>query len=84
LELEIASRATACCGHASGFTEGLWLKRGKNIVLMDVPPHYLAKAAFHRMPLFDLDRPAEMARAIFSRSAQAYGRRIEAILKAAR
>jgi len=84
LELEIASRATACCGHASGFTEGLWLKRGKNMVLMDAPPHYLAKAAFHRMPLFDLDRPAEMARAIFSRSAQAYGRRIEAILKAGR
>jgi hypothetical protein len=60
----------------------MWLKRGGKVVLMDVPPHYLAKAAYYRVPLFDLDRPAEMARAIFSRSAKAYGRRIEAILKA--
>jgi len=82
LELEIASRATACCGHASGFTEGLWLKRGRDMVVMDAPPHYLAKAAYHRMPLFDLNRPAELARAMFCRSAKAYGRRIEAILKA--
>jgi hypothetical protein len=82
LELEIASRATVCCGHASGFTEGLWLKRGKYVVLMDTPPHYLAKAAYHRMPLFQLTHPGEMARAIFSRSPEAYGRRIEAMFLA--
>jgi hypothetical protein len=84
LELEIASRATACCGHASGFSEGMWLKRGGNVVLMDAPPHYLAKAAYYRVPLFDLDRPAEMVRAIFSRSADAYGQRIETMLKTRR
>jgi hypothetical protein len=84
LELEIASRATACCGHASGFSEGMWLKRGGNVVLMDAPPHYLAKAAYYRVPLFDLDRPAAMASAIFSRSAYAYGRRIEGMLNTRR
>jgi hypothetical protein len=80
LELEIASRATVCCGHASGFTEGLWLKRGGDMVLMDAPPHYLAKAAYHRMPLFDLDRPSSFAAALLSRSPDAYRRRIESIL----
>jgi hypothetical protein len=54
------------------------------MVLMDAPPHYLAKAAYHRMPLFHLNRPMELMRAMFSRSAEAYGRRIEEILKKAR
>jgi hypothetical protein len=83
LELEIASRATVCCGHASGFTEGLWLKRGGNMVLMDAPPHYLAKIAYHRIPFFDLDRPLNIATAFLSRSAESYRRRIEFMLSEA-
>lgn len=83
LELELASRATVACGHASGFTEGMWLKRGRDMVLMDAPPHYLAKAAYHRMPLFHLDRPWTLAQAMFERSPEAYGRRIAAILRRA-
>ena len=81
LELEIASRATVCCGHASGFTESLWLKRGGNMVLMDAPPHYLAKILYRRMPFFELDRPWNLAAAFFNRSIDAYRRKIESILK---
>lgn len=81
LELEIASRATVATGHTSGFTEGLWLKRGRDMVLMDAQPHYLAKAAYHRMPLFHLNRPWELARAALRNSPQAYGRRIAAMLR---
>lgn len=80
LELELASRATVCCGHASGFTEGLWLKRGGGVVLMDAPPHYLAKAAYHRMPLFNLNRPWVLAQAALSNSARAYEQRIGQLL----
>ena len=83
LELEIASRATVACGHTSGFTEGLWLKRGRDMVLMDPQPHYLAKVAYHRMPLFGLNRPSSLARAAFQRSSESYGRRIAAMLKRA-
>lgn len=72
VELEIASRATVCCGHASGFTEGLWLKRGKDVVLMDPPPHYLAKAAYHRMPLFELNQPQHLIGALLNHSAEKY------------
>jgi len=81
IELEIASRSTACCGNASGFTEGLWLKRGGNVVLMDAPLHYLAKIAYHRMPYFGLNRPLALAEAFFNRSTDAYRRRIESILR---
>jgi hypothetical protein len=81
VELEIASRATACCGHASGFTESLWLKRGGDMVLMDAPPHYLAKILYRRMPFFDLDRPSNFAAALLNRSVDAYRRKIESILK---
>jgi len=81
LELEIASRATVCCGHPSGFTEGVWLKRGGNFVLMDAPPHYLAKAAYHRMPLFNLNRPVSLAMTLLNRSTDSYGRRIVSILE---
>ena len=81
LELEIASRATVSCGHASGFTEGQWLKRGRDMVLMDAPPHYLAKVAYHRMPLFHLDKPFELIRAMLSRSATSYKQRIARMLK---
>lgn len=81
IELEIASLATVCCGHASGFTEGLWLKRGRDTVLMDAPPHYLAKIAYHRMPLFDLKQPANLVRAFLMRSPEHYGREISAALR---
>lgn len=81
LELEIASRATVACGHTSGFTEGLWLKRGRDMVLMDAQPHYLAKATYHRMPLFNLDRPWVLAQAAFQRSPESYGRRIAGMLR---
>jgi hypothetical protein len=80
IELEIASRSTVCCGNASGFTEGLWLKRGGGVVLMDAPPHYLARVAYHRMPLFGLNSPLELAGAFLHRSTEAYRRRIESIL----
>lgn len=83
LELEIASRATVCCGHASGFTEALWLKRGRDVVLMDAPLHYLAKIAYHRMPLFNLNRPLNLAVALLNRSADSYRRRIEFALNGA-
>lgn len=81
LELELASRAAAACGHTSGFTEGLWLKRGRDMVLMDAQPHYLAKAAYHRMPLFHLHRPWVWAQAALVRSPEAYGRRIARMLE---
>src|ERR1017187_8900263 len=80
IELEIASRATVCCGNASGFTEALWLKRGGDMVLMDAPPHYLAKVAYRRMPFFGLDRPLNLAEAFLKRSEDAYFRTIESIL----
>jgi len=84
LELEIASRATVCCGHASGFTEALWLKRGKDVVLMDAPPHYLLKAAYHRMPLFHLNHPLVFLSSLFARNRRSYRRRIERILTQSR
>jgi hypothetical protein len=80
LELDISSRATVCCGHPSGFTEGLWLKRGRDMVLMDAPPHYLAKIAYRRMPLFDLNKPFNLAMALINRSGDVYRKRIESIL----
>lgn len=81
IELEIASRATICCGHASGFTESLWLKRGGDMVLMDAPPHYLAKIRYRQMPFFNLDRPWNLAAAFLNRSIDGYRRRIESIIK---
>lgn len=80
VELEIASLATVCSGHPSGFTEGLWLKRGRDTVLMDAPPHYLAKIAYHRMPLFGLDQPTNLVRAFIMRSPEYFGREISAAL----
>jgi hypothetical protein len=69
-----------CCGHPSGFTEGLWLKRGRDTVLMDPPPHYLAKIAYHRMPLFGLDRPLNLARAFALRSPEHFRRELAVAL----
>lgn len=87
LELEITSRATVCCGHASGFTEGLWLKRelkgAGSVVLMDAPPHYLAKAGYHRMGLFGLNNPLRLAEAMWSRSPESYRGRIARLLRKA-
>jgi hypothetical protein len=82
IELEIAARADVCCGHASGFSEGLWLKRGEKMVLMDAPPHYLLKTLYHRMPLFDLNAPMNLARAFLDRSSGSYFRRISRLLRA--
>jgi hypothetical protein len=58
LELEILSRCSICVVMASGFSEALWIKRQKAspTVLVDAPPHYLAKAIYNRMPLFELNR----------------------------
>jgi hypothetical protein len=81
LELEIASRATVCCGHASGFTEALWLKRGGDVVLMDALPHYLAKVAYRRMPLFDMNGPVQLVAALANRSTESYRRKIESVLR---
>ncbi len=58
IEMEIASRATVCMGHPSGFTEALYLRRGGNVMLVDPPPHYLLKLLRHRMPFFDHLTPA--------------------------
>lgn len=81
LELLIASRATVSCGNASGFTEALWLIRGKDVVLMDAPPHYLVKAAYRRMPLFHLNNPLRFVSSLVNRSAKYYGWRIDALLR---
>jgi len=67
LELEILSRCTLCVVNASGFSEALWIKRGSGVVLVDPPPHYLAKALWHRLPLFNLQRPGSLLAAIGSR-----------------
>jgi hypothetical protein len=56
LELEILSRCTVCVANPSGFSEALWIKRDGGVVLVDAPPHYLAKALWHRAPLFNLKR----------------------------
>jgi hypothetical protein len=57
LELEILSRCTVCMGHSSGFTEALYIKRARGVVLVDPPYHYLLKLLRHRMPLFDFWTP---------------------------
>lgn len=67
LELEILSRCTLCVANPSGFSEALWIKRGGNVLLLDPPPHYLAKAVKHRVPLFNLHRPMSLISAVASR-----------------
>jgi hypothetical protein len=54
LELEIMRRCSLCLTMPSGFSEALWMKRARPTVLVDAPPHYLAKLLWNRMPLFDL------------------------------
>jgi len=67
LELEILSRCSVCVANPSGFSEALWIRRGANVLLADPPPHYLAKAMWHRVPLFNLQRPTSVLSAVASR-----------------
>ena len=67
LELEILSRCTVCVTNPSGFSEALWIKRGAGVLLADPPPHYLAKALWHRVPLFNLQRASSLLSAVASR-----------------
>jgi hypothetical protein len=61
LELEILRRCSLCILMASGFSEALWLKRrGKGMLLIDPPPHYVAKLLWNRMPFFHIMRPADL------------------------
>jgi hypothetical protein len=67
LELEILSRCAVCVANPSGFSEALWIKRGAGVLLADPPPHYVAKALRHRVPLFGLPRPGSLLSAVASR-----------------
>lgn len=67
LELEILSRCTVCVGNPSGFSEALWIKRGGGVMLVDPSLHYLAKALWHRVPLFNLQHPISLLSAVASR-----------------
>jgi hypothetical protein len=80
LELEVLSRCTVCVANPSGFSEALWIKRGGGVLLADPPPHYLAKALWHRVPLFNLQRPSGMLSAVASRSENAAFSQISAAL----
>jgi hypothetical protein len=75
VELEILSRCTVCVANPSGFSEALWIKRGMGVILVDPPPHYLAKAVWHRAPFFNLQRPSGLISAVASRREEsAYAR----------
>ncbi len=75
VELEILSRCTVCVANPSGFSEALWIKRGRGVILVDPPPHYVAKAMWHRVPFFDLRRLSGLASAVASRrEASAFAR----------
>lgn len=63
LELEIMSRVDVALTHASGFSEGMYLKRGGGVILVDPPVHYLLKMVRHRMPNYDFNRPRAFWRA---------------------
>jgi hypothetical protein len=67
LELEILSRCTLCVANPSGFSEALWIKRGGGVLLVDPPPHYLAKALWRRVPLFNLQSASGVLSAVTSR-----------------
>ena len=67
LELEILSRCTVCVANPSGFSEALWIRRGSGVLLVDPPPHYVAKALWHRMPFFNLRPPTALISAVASR-----------------
>jgi hypothetical protein len=80
LELEILSRCTVCVTHPSGFSEALWIKRNAGVLLVDPSPHYLAKAFWHRVPLFNLRRPGSFVLSVASRLEQVAFDTIEAEL----
>jgi hypothetical protein len=77
LELEILSRCTLCVAHPSGFSEALWMKRNAGVQLVDVPPHYAAKALLRRMPLFGLLEPLALAATLASSSERLASRIVE-------
>lgn len=52
LELELMLRTTISCGHPSGFTEALDIRRPGFVTLVDPQPHYVLKMMKHRMPFF--------------------------------
>lgn len=81
LELEILSGCTLCVANPSGFSEALWIKRGRGVVLLDPPPHYLAKALWHRVPLFNLQSARGVVTALTSRWEQLAFATIEAELE---
>ncbi len=60
-ELEIFRRCSACLVMPSGFSEALWIREPAKTVMIACPPHYLAKLAYNRMPLFGALRPSEIA-----------------------
>lgn len=59
LELEILRRCDLCIVMPSGFSEALWMKRSGPTVLVDSPPHYLAKLVWNRLNLFEALSPRE-------------------------
>ena len=80
LELEILSRCTLCVVNASGFSEALWVKRRADVLLVDPPLHYLAKAIRHRVPFFNLAQPSSLISAVASHSEEVSFRVIKAAL----
>lgn len=56
-EMAIMARCDLLLMMPSGFSEPLWMLRRPPVVLLDPPPHYLAKLHWNRMPLFDNNRP---------------------------
>ncbi len=52
-ELEIMSRCDLLLTMPSGFSEPLWMMKKSPVVMVDPPPFYLGKLAWHKMPLFD-------------------------------
>ena len=52
-EMAIMAQCDLLLMMPSGFSEPLWMLRRAPVVLLDPPPHYLAKLYWNRMPLFD-------------------------------
>lgn len=61
LELETMRRCSLCVVMASGFSEALWLKRrGLPTLAVDIPPDYLRRVIWNRVPFFSLMNPREL------------------------
>ncbi len=81
VELEILAQCTLCAANASGFSEGLWIRRGGGVVLLDPPAMYLARLVRHRMPMFGAPGVAGMSRMVLERTeAQLEARLISQLL----